>query len=81
MILVASDCHQKHWNICPHDAEYYEKNRDDPRLVKVVKALGRYVNGPYSNLIVVSIPDDVEWEISEYDGLEHVAEKHRKWYT
>jgi hypothetical protein len=28
---------------------------------------------------VVEIPDGVEWEIAEYDGLEWVAEKHRTW--
>jgi hypothetical protein len=28
---------------------------------------------------VIEIPDDVEWEVEEYDGLEWVAEKHRTW--
>lgn len=30
-------------------------------------------------LILEDIPDDVEWEIEEYDGLEWVSEKHRTW--
>jgi hypothetical protein len=29
----------------------------------------------------VEIPDNVEWEIMEYDGTEYIAEKHRKWYA
>ena len=28
----------------------------------------------------VSIPDDVEWQIEEYDGMEWVAEAHRTWF-
>jgi len=29
---------------------------------------------------VVEIPDDIEFVIEEYDGIEWVAEKHRVWY-
>ena len=53
--------------------------RNDPALVQVVEQLGDDANGLYSNLVVVDIPDDVEWVIEEYDGKEHVAEVHRKW--
>jgi hypothetical protein len=54
--------------------------RDDPVLVRVVKELGKNANTDYSELEVIEIPDDVQWEIGEYDGLEWVAEKHRVWY-
>ena len=53
--------------------------RDDPALVEVVKELGKKANGRSAKLKVVRIPANVEWEIAEYDGLEHVAEKHRTW--
>lgn len=53
--------------------------RDDPALVQVVEQLGPAANGRHANLRVVEIPDDVKWEIDEYDGFEHVAEKHRVW--
>mgnify|MGYP000010452304 CR=1 FL=1 len=53
--------------------------RNDPVLVQVVKELGSKANGIFSNLKVVEIPDDVEWTIDEYDGLEWIAEKHRTW--
>lgn len=53
--------------------------RDDPVLVKVVQELGERVNSKYSQLKVVEIPGDVDWEIAEYDGAEWVAEKHRTW--
>ena len=53
--------------------------RDDPALVQVVKELGERSFGGHASLSVVEIPDDVEWQIEEYDGNEWVAEKHRTW--
>lgn len=53
--------------------------RNDPILVEIVEALGEMANGGYAELEVVEIPDDVEWEISDYDGVETVEEKHRSW--
>lgn len=60
---------------------YWENDipRNDPLLVEIVEELGENASGPYASLKVVEIPDDVEWEISEYDGREHIAEKHRTW--
>ena len=54
-------------------------DRDDGFLIEAVETLGDAANGDYANLKVVEIPDDVEWQIEEYDGYEHVAEKHRTW--
>jgi len=53
--------------------------RSDPDLVAVVEEMGDQANGFASELRVVEIPDDVQWYIHEYDGLEHVAEIHRIW--
>lgn len=55
-------------------------NRACPALVEVVEQLQSAANGTFAELKVVEIPDDVEYEISEYDGSEHVAEVHRTWY-
>lgn len=65
--------------ITAEDWSAYNVARDDPYLVKVVRDLGMSANGPYSNLKVVEVPGDVEWEIEEYDGNEWVSEKHRTW--
>lgn len=54
-------------------------SREDKDLIAVVKELGESANGKYAKLKVVEIPTDVEYEISEYDGFEGVAEKHRTW--
>lgn len=53
--------------------------RDDPQFIQVVEELGSKANGQYAELKIVEIPDDVEWEIEEYDGNEHIAESHRTW--
>lgn len=55
--------------------------RDDPHLVRVVETLKDKANGKHATLRIVEIPEDVEWEIEEYDGTEWVAEKHRTWYA
>ena len=60
------------------DYDFYE-NRSDKDLVEVVETLAAGANGSYSNLKVVEIPDGVEWYIEEYDGREHIAERHRTW--
>jgi hypothetical protein len=53
--------------------------RGDPDLVAIVEQFGKDVNTPYSSLKIVDVPDDVEWTLEEYDGLEHIAEAHRTW--
>lgn len=53
--------------------------RDDAHMVAVVEQLGDRANGKYAELAVVEIPDDVEWIIDEYDGVERIAEVHRTW--
>lgn len=53
--------------------------RNDPLLIQVVEELGPKANGACAKLEIVEVPDDVEWEIEEYDGSEHVAEAHRTW--
>lgn len=53
--------------------------RDDPLLIQVVRELGEKASGRHSKLKIVQIPDDVNYEIDEYDGIEHVSEVHRTW--
>lgn len=55
-------------------------DRDDEDLIAVVELLGKKASGRFSDLTIVEIPDGIYWEISEYDGLETVEEKHRSWF-
>ncbi len=57
----------------------YDIKRDDPILIEVVKTLKKKANTRTSNLKVVKIPADVQFEIDEYDGLESIHEVHRSW--
>lgn len=54
-------------------------NREDRFLIKVIEDLGDQANGRYASLKVVKIPDDVEYEIDNYDGFETIHEIHRVW--
>lgn len=53
--------------------------RDDENLIRVVEELKERANGHSSSLRIVSIPDEVAWQISTEDGIEHVSEVHRTW--
>lgn len=59
----------------------YERDiaRDDPALIQAIEELGEEANGAHAELRIVQIPDDVQYTIEDYDGLEHIAEVHRTW--
>ena len=64
----------------PVDDVYdFEIPRDDLVLVWIVEHLGLKANGDYAELKVVEIPDGIDWYVDEYDGNEHIAERHRTW--
>ena len=65
------------------DGNYFTERdiqRNDSALIEVVEELGVKADGSYSQLKIVEIPDDMEWEIEEYDGKEWISEAHRKFY-
>jgi hypothetical protein len=68
-------------NLCNNWGVYDFSNefRSNPKLVAIVEKLGDAASGQCAKLCVVEVPDDVEWQIEERDGYEHVAEKHRTW--
>ena len=56
-------------------AEYgfLHKHRTDPHLIALVEEFGWKTSSAPNSLIAIDIvPDDMEWEISEYDGLETI---------
>lgn len=54
------------------DFNFDNSKRADPDLVKAVEVLGSAASGQYSKLEVVEIPDNFEYRIDEYDGIETV---------
>lgn len=60
-----------------HDTE---KIRSDPRLIAAIEAVGlEAASGRHASLTIVDIPDNIDWYIDEYDGIETVHEEHRSW--
>ena len=57
----------------------YEIDRTDKDLIKVVEKLGKKANGQCADLKIVEVPDDINYEIEEYDGNEWIAEHHNTW--
>jgi hypothetical protein len=54
--------------------------RNDTDLIHIIEEFGsEKVSGYFANLKIIEIPDDVDWDIEEYDGAEWIAEKHRVW--
>ena len=53
--------------------------RDDSALTKVVKKLKEKSFDTHAELKIVKIPDDIKWEINDYDGMESIEEKHKSW--
>ena len=73
-------CYDKIDNL-PGDGYFSDRDieRNDPALVAVVREMGDEASSVFAKLEIVDIPDDVDWEIDEYDGIETVHEKHRSW--
>ena len=76
MVILTSPTEQKKMLGIKYETEI---KRNDPRLIAVVEELGKEANTWASSLKVVEVPDDVDWTIEEYDGLEWVSERHRTW--
>lgn len=59
----------------------WEISRDDSALIATIETLGLEASsGGCAELAIVEIPDEVKWQIEEYDGKEWIAEVHRTWY-
>jgi hypothetical protein len=62
------------------DASNYYAYRAAPELIAAIEKVGLdKASGELSKIKIVDIPDDVAWEIDEYDGYERVIESRRSW--
>jgi len=61
-------------------SENYNAYRFDPGLISAIEKVGiENAGGLCAELSIVDIPDEISWEISDYDGWERVEECHRSW--
>jgi len=59
---------------------YGDIERTDPILIDVIEELGEEkASGDLAELKIVEIPDGIEYEIDDYDGIESIHESHRSW--
>ena len=62
------------------ESNNYREYRSHPKLIEAIEKIGEEESsGSLADVRIVDIPDDVEWEIDEYDGIETVHEVHRSW--
>ena len=71
---------EKQWFGFGYSNQYKEQySRTDPDLILVIETLKDKASGNGSKLTIVKIPNNIEWEITEYDGIEKIEEKHKSW--
>lgn len=56
-----------------------DEHREDPVLIEVVEELGNKANGRFGELRIVEIPDDLDYVIDEYDGIETLHQRVQEW--
>lgn len=63
-----------------YDFNKYDKTvRTNEDLINIVEEMGEKSFGQFAKLEIIEIPNDVNWEIDEYDGVETIHECHRSW--
>jgi len=58
------------------DDRGFRTNKDVIEMVKILKEKASFQT---SKIEIIEIPDNVDYEIEEHAGIEHVAEKHNTW--
>lgn len=67
-------------NLPPEDIlDLDGKYREDATLIEVVEKLGKEANTIISDLRVVEIPDDLDYMIDNYDGIETLHQRVQEW--
>jgi hypothetical protein len=62
------------------DSENFTAYRADSRLIKAIEKVGlKKASGALADLVIVNIPNNIDWYIDDYDGIETIHEDHRSW--
>ncbi len=55
-------------------------DRTSKKLIKAIEKIGlKESSGEYAKLSIIEIPDNIDWFISNFDGMESVHENHEVW--
>ena len=61
-------------------SDNYLAYRAEPKLIAAIEKIGlKDSTGVLASLEIVNIPDDIDWFIDEYNGIETVHEEHQSW--
>lgn len=61
-------------------SDNYQEWRMHPTLISAIEKIGvKKASGELAEIEIVDIPNGIQFEIDEYDGIETVHEKHRSW--
>ena len=63
------DSHWSDWNL----------GREDSGLIQVIEEMGDEASAYVGGMVIVEVPDNVDWILEECEGCEWIAEKHRVW--
>lgn len=69
--------HNEDFGIETKEFDFYAF-RVHPDLIEAIET-SENPNGQCSEIKIITIPDNIEWTIDEYDGIETVHEQHRSW--
>lgn len=62
------------------DSDNRMEYRSHPELIEALEKVGeKNASGEGAQVRIVEIPDGIEWEIHDDDGVETAHEKHRSW--
>jgi len=62
------------------ESDDYHAYRQDTKLINAIEKVGLHESsGSCAELKIVDIPEDVDFYIHDYDGMETINEKHRSW--
>jgi len=61
-------------------SKYDNELRTNKDLIEVIESIGvEKSSASLAKLAIIEVPDGIEWEIDDYDGIETIREKHRSW--
>jgi len=62
------------------ESDNYNAYRQHPVLIEAIEKVGEEkASGGLASIKIVEVPDGIEWELDDYDGIETVHEQHRSW--
>ena len=62
------------------ESDNYYEYRSHPKLIAAIEKVGEEkASGDLAEIRIRDIPDGIEWELDEYDGIETINERHRSW--